>query len=86
MLLCDTCIAAMPYNKDNTDNSWTNSNIRNWLNEDFYKSAFSSDEAGIIADVKVVTGRLIEEEGATSWETYGKDELTTDKIFVPDFS
>lgn len=86
LLLCDTCIAAMPYNKDNTDNSWTNSNIRNWLNEDFYKSAFSSDEAGIIADVKVVTGRLIEEEGATSWETYGKDELTTDKIFVPDFS
>lgn len=86
LLLCDTCIAAMPYNKDNTDNSWTNSNIRNWLNEDFYKSAFSSDEAGIVADVKVVTGRLIEEEGATSWETYGKDELTTDKIFVPDFS
>lgn len=86
LLLCDTCIAAMPYNKDISENSWTNSDIRNWLNAEFYKLAFSSDEAGIIEEVQVVTSRLTDEEGNTAWETYGEDELTMDKIFVPDFS
>lgn len=37
-------------------------------------------------EVQVVTSRLTDEEGNTAWETYGEDELTTDKIFVPDFS
>lgn len=84
LLLCDTCIEAMPYNNEDSDNSWTNSDIRNWLNGEFYNSAFSDGEKSIIVETEISTGRLSDAEGHTIGETYGEDEITTDKVFVPD--
>lgn len=86
LLVCDTCIAAMPYNEEGSDNSWTNSVLRSWLNNDFYEAAFSNDEATMISESNIVTGRLSDEEGHTYGQTYGEDEVTIDKVFAPDLS
>ncbi len=86
LLLSDVCLYAMPYNSDNTDNSWTNSDLRKWLNDVFYQSAFSSAEQGVICDGKITTERLSDKEGHTYGEIYGEAEVTIDKVFVPDLS
>ena len=86
LLVCDSCIYALPYNDSGSDNSWTESTLRSWLNTDFYTSAFTSEEQSIIKQHENSTGRLSDESSATIGETYGEDELTSDKIFVPDLS
>lgn len=109
LLVCNTGIEAIQFNKkgfNNTltdsdlqnyqktgdssilglDNSWTNSDLRKWLNNDFYNSAFSSVEKDIISETKITTGRLSDKEGHSPGETYGEDEVTTDNVFVPEFS
>ena len=86
LLLCDTCIAAIPFNSDGSDNSWGNSDIRNWLNGEFYNSAFSDNERNIIVETELSTGRLSDAEYHTFGETYGEDEITNDRVFVPDLS
>lgn len=80
LLLSDVCLYAMPYNSGGTDNSWRNSDLRKWLNNDFYKSAFSSDELGIVCEKTIIT------QGEGFNGKSGKSEITTDKVFVPDSS
>ena len=41
--------ANVTYGKRNSDIAWGTSNIRTWLNEDFYASAFSAEDKGCIA-------------------------------------
>lgn len=44
LLLTEYAIQTMPYNQEWTDTTWATSDVREWLNEDFYSSAFSDDE------------------------------------------
>lgn len=86
LLLCDTCIEAMAYNAEGTDNSWTNSDIRAWLNEVFYEEDFSAEEKTIITEQEIVTERLSDEEGHTLSATTGESEVTIDRVFIPSMS
>ncbi len=86
LLLSGVCLYAMPYNSDSSDNSWTNSDLRKWLNSEFYQSAFSSTEHGVICEKEITTERLSNKDGHTYGETYGEAEITVDKVFVPDLS
>lgn len=84
LLLSDVCLDAMPYNNEGTDNSWTNSSLRKWLNDDFYHSAFSESERSVIRSEEITTGSLRGQEGNTYAETFDEMEVTIDKVFAPD--
>lgn len=86
LLVCDICIEALPYNDDGLGNSWTNSDVRRWLNADFFESAFSAEEKKVIIESNIVTRRLSDEDGHTYGETYGDNEETTDQVFILDLS
>lgn len=86
LLLSDVCLYAMPYNSDSKDNSWTNSDLRKWLNNEFYQSAFSSEKQDVVCEGEIITKRLSNKVGHTYGETYGEAEVTLDKVFVPDLS
>lgn len=43
----------MPYNSDRSSAAWSDSDLRNWLNEDFYNQAFNEEEKGQIRIVSV---------------------------------
>ncbi len=58
--------------------TWESSDLRKWLNEDFYKTAFSDEERARITDTK-----LINQDNDTFEVDGGKD--TTDKIFILSF-
>ncbi len=85
LLLSDVCLYSMPYNASGTDNSWTNSDLRKWLNGEFYQSAFSSAERGVICDEEINTKKLSVEDLANG-EPSGEAEITVDNVFVPDLS
>ncbi len=44
---------AKPYNKEKIDITWENCTLRSWLNDDFYNTAFSSDEKKAVAETSV---------------------------------
>ena len=47
LYLCDDVVRRMAFNDIGSDNSWSNSDIRRWLNNDFYNK-LSDDEKEII--------------------------------------
>ena len=47
---------SQPYNASGNDTSWQNSSIRAWLNSDFYNTAFSTDDKGMILSRGAATG------------------------------
>lgn len=47
LYLCDDVVREMNFNTSSINNIWNNSDIRKWLNNDFYKS-LSDDEKDII--------------------------------------
>ena len=74
---------------DRTSNNWENSEIRKWLNGDFYYKAFSENEKKLIRNSNISTtvyekkkksgifGSLLGQE-----ETVEFNELTYDKVFL----
>lgn len=44
LLISQYVLDSLPYNAENTDVTWENSSLRNWLNEEFYNRAFSCEE------------------------------------------
>ena len=48
-LLADKGLDAVPYNTKNGEITWKNSSIRQWLNTDFYNTAFNDSEKSRIA-------------------------------------
>ena len=49
LLVCKNLVHYMAFKPGyENDNSWKDSDIRSWLNEDFYKNSFSEDEAARI--------------------------------------
>lgn len=62
------------YNKDKNPNSWKDTDLRRWLNSDFYKKAFTKDEQKNIS-----TTYIYSDEGRTLGV---EDSVLTDKVFI----
>ena len=74
---------------DSSSNNWKNSEIRQWLNDEFYNKAFDENEKKLISSTNVSTivyekkkksgllGSLLGQE-----ETVKSSELTKDKVFI----
>ncbi len=48
LLLCDYCIDALPYDSYGDNVTWADSEIREWLNNDFVDTAFNGDPYGFL--------------------------------------
>ncbi|MEY8236360.1 DUF6273 domain-containing protein [Lachnospiraceae bacterium 66-29] len=74
-LMADKGIDCKDYHTLGADISWENSTIRQWLNKDFYDTAFSSDEQQAIVKQTIVN------EDNSEYETEGGSN-TKDKVFL----
>lgn len=74
LLLSTKLVDNMPYHEQNSEITWKDCDLREWLNNDFYKT-FSDEERAMIIPV---------ENDNSPNETYGTSsgEKTTDKIFL----
>ena len=63
------------YNEEYTSVTWENCTLRNWLNNDFYGTAFSSDEQGAVVPQTVVN------EDNPYYNIEGGND-TTDKVYL----
>ena len=72
LLLSDRLLSMEPYDKVRPDfQTWEESNLREWLNNDFYEKAFSLEE-----QARIVPARAL----ATTAE--GEKQITSDKVFI----
>ena len=53
LLISNNCVEQKPYNDSSKKVTWETSDIRNWLNNTFYKKAFSEEEQGQILKTTV---------------------------------
>ena len=65
------------FHTSNTAVNWGNSSLREWLNKDFYNSAFSTDEQRHIVDSHVSPARDVHKE-----KILDQGNATTDKVFL----
>ena len=75
LLLSKYGLEAKPFNSHITAVTWETCTLRNWLNKDFYGSAFDEKEKEGILVTKVVTEKNPENGG-------GFENDTQDKLFV----
>ena len=75
LLLSRYILDKRPYNKKDENVTWETSDIRRWLNEDFYKIAFNSMEQKKISDT------LVRTENNSRYGTGGGND-TKDKVFL----
>lgn len=84
LLITDRSIDAKPYNMEERNTyswmfsysgNWSVSTLRKWLNHDFLKSAFSSEEA------KKIAVTHLENKDSEKYGTLGGDD-TDDKVFI----
>lgn len=66
---------AKPYNKKRTDITWETCTLRNWLNDEFYNTAFTEEEREAILDSYLTA------EGNPNYSTEAGND-TTDKVFL----
>lgn len=78
LLVSEKCLDCMPYSVANSD-SWTGSDVREWLNNDFYSNSFSAEEQAFISESSIISGYPVLPSD------YMHEENTSDKIFVLDF-
>lgn len=76
LLVSKYCLDCKPYNKTQGNAVWASSFLRSWLNNDFYNSAFSSEEKTRIPSVLL----------KNSDEEYGPSSDTNDKVFSLSYS
>ena len=76
MLVSKYCLEDMPYNdaEIDTPTTWEDCTLRNWLNHEFYETAFSDEEKGQIHYM------LLENLSITGMLPDG--EKTTDRVFL----
>ena len=78
-LLSRYVLDAAPYNVRQRSVTWKSCTLRRWLNTDFYETAFSDEDRGLIAATR------LKNKGYTlSFIPGGCD--TTDKVFIPDLT
>ena len=75
LLLSKYILDAQPYNKKYKRTTWETSDIRRWLNSDFYTTAFNDIEQRKIADT------LVRTENNPTYGTTGGNN-TEDKVFL----
>ena len=75
LLLSKYVLDAKPYNKELEDVTWETSDIRQWLNNEFYTTAFNKAEKA-----KIQTS-LIKNEDNSKYGTNGGND-TEDKVFL----
>ncbi len=68
-------LCAMAYNESGKKTTWADCSLREWLNNDFYKEAFSADERKLIKKTSLTN------PDNSEYKTKG-GEKTNDKIFV----
>ncbi len=73
-IMSDNILYERKYDDDGNDNTWENSSLREWLNNEFYNDAFNEAEKEAITETKIYTKHSI----------YLKEtiEETTDKIYL----
>ena len=69
------CLDVVPYSLENTDTTWETSYLREFLNNDFYDSAFSIGEKNMIVDSEVINN------DNPVHGTFGGNN-TTDKVYI----
>ena len=74
-LLADQNLDAKPYNEEKTDATWATCTLREWLNDTFLNTAFTSAEQSAIKNTMVVN------EDNPYYDTEG-GENTTDKVYL----
>ena len=84
-LLCDSIVANKAFDDDS--NSYAGSDLRAWLNGEFYSTAFDSLEQAIIQTVTVDNSAPTTGDTASAdWMENGNAcEDTRDKIFLPSY-
>ena len=75
LLLSKYVLDAKPYNKESKAVTWETSDIRKWLNNEFYTTAFNKAEKGRIQTT------LIKNEDNFETKTSGGND-TKDKVFL----
>ena len=74
LLISRYILDTLPYNNEHNDVTWETCSLRKWLNEDFYNTAFTSIEQGMISSV------TISNPDNAFYETEGGND-TKDKLF-----
>ena len=75
LLLSRYILDYKPYDDSGVDVTWETSQIRNWLNKDFYNSAFSDEEKMSIIDARVTADKV-------PGRNANQGRSTTDKVFL----
>ncbi|MBR6088646.1 MAG: serine/threonine protein kinase [Anaerolineaceae bacterium] len=75
LVLSRYSLEGRPYEEEKQEATWETSTLRQWLNGDFYNSAFSSEEKALILKVKNSSP-----DNADFWTAGGND--TEDRIFL----
>ena len=75
LLISKYALDCKAYNNAQIDVTWANCTLRDWLNDDFYNAAFSTDYQGLILATNVVTpdNPLHDTDGGVN---------TTDNVFL----
>ncbi len=82
-LLSDKALANLPFHKKSNRTAWAASSLRQWLNYDFYISAFTKEEQDAIQTTEV---QDTAEHSYYEWNTKGRLSGTTeDKVFCLSF-
>ena len=83
VLLCTDIIDIVPFSYDNSNSSmiWETSFIRDWLNKDFYESAFSEEEISCIKSI-VIKNTPNPVDGL---QYNPKENNTEDKVYLLSF-
>ena len=96
LLLCESILAAVQWNSSGDRTPWENSELRTWLNNDFYNAAFTTDEKNKIwqtnvSNVKRTTSDDARRDSSWSSDAGGCPEVsdngndTQDYVFLPSF-
>ena len=76
LLISRDVLSAPPYDDENYYPVWSESDMRSWLNGEFYQNSFSEEEKAMIRDTAVTFATGMQEDG-----TWGQ-ETVTDKVFL----
>ena len=79
-ILCDSIIANKAYDAGN-NNNYANSDIRAWLNDEFYKTAFGALQQALIQTTEVDNSAQSTGNSSNSYAC----ENTFDKVFLPSY-
>ena len=78
LLISSYALEALAYNNSKVSCTWSSCTLRTWLNQTFYRTAFTYDEQQAIALTRVDNSSA---QGNRSWST-ANQPTTEDKVFI----